>query len=745
MNTVRTLPFRVLPIQGEGLDSWLEALACRTHTAFGDLLTAVGLSPDHKMGTSAWIVQLMPGEAAAISAATGVNPGTLEVMTLAHYSGRAVLINGAQTLSRAFPWTRTCGSRFCPACLEKTAGRWQLAWRLGWAFACTEHHCLLADACPYCGGLQRRRTHIGDIVPHAGRCACPAASATGRHPARCDTTLAAAPVTVFDPAHPVMHAQRIVNAIIDSENATFGVYRIMPQPRINVLADIRAVAGRVLAYATPEDLASVVPDDLLAAYHEVSEHTYRRSQLARSEAKPGLAAPARAAAAAVGVVAAVRALHKHDIASAGDELRWLVTSSRKRGFAVSATNIGWGKNTSQTLTGAQLAALGPVLNPSDQLRYRIGATLPTPPTPCAAHPAVLACRLPSMLWPALSLRLSIPNCRQRHLRPALSIAVLLVHSRLSLGAAARLIDSPIEGHAVSRVLQLLEQHGQWHSIRSALIRIADFVTDHPGSIDYQRRRRLDYTALLPDRTWAQICRDTATPGPRAIRAKIARCFLFERVSSLPARVAPSAHDDGAFRTKVADFPAHLTPELAHALDEHAREFLAGHGIDREPTVWHPPAELFDGLDLPGPKPDTVNLTELHRMLADEGAKLGAAAACLGADLDTVRYLLEVHPAPPSDPAATALGPPNHNRAYYTAKTALPRDRFTDLYHQRHMSLRDIAATVGVSRQTVARLAHDYDVLLREPGPRTRKTLDRNRFRDQDAHGALCPDIAHGFP
>ena len=38
---VRTLPIRVAPIDGEALDSWLEAIAARTHTAFGDVLSAV--------------------------------------------------------------------------------------------------------------------------------------------------------------------------------------------------------------------------------------------------------------------------------------------------------------------------------------------------------------------------------------------------------------------------------------------------------------------------------------------------------------------------------------------------------------------------------------------------------------------------------------------------------------------------------------------------------------------------------
>jgi hypothetical protein len=42
MKTVRTLPIRIAPIDGEAIDSWLEAIAHRTHTAFGDLLAAVG-------------------------------------------------------------------------------------------------------------------------------------------------------------------------------------------------------------------------------------------------------------------------------------------------------------------------------------------------------------------------------------------------------------------------------------------------------------------------------------------------------------------------------------------------------------------------------------------------------------------------------------------------------------------------------------------------------------------------------
>ena len=60
-----------------------------------------------------------------------------------------------------------------------------------------------------------------------------------------------------------------------------------------------------------------------------------------------------------------------------------------------------------------------------------------------------------------------------------------------------------------------------------------------------------------------------------------------------------------------------------------------------------------------------------------------------------------------------------------------------------MSLRDIAATVGVSRQTIAHLAHDYDLPLREPGLHARTTIDRDWLYDQYVNKRrTLPDIAN---
>ncbi|MGQ9352464.1 LysR family transcriptional regulator [Mycolicibacterium gilvum] len=59
-----------------------------------------------------------------------------------------------------------------------------------------------------------------------------------------------------------------------------------------------------------------------------------------------------------------------------------------------------------------------------------------------------------------------------------------------------------------------------------------------------------------------------------------------------------------------------------------------------------------------------------------------------------------------------------------------------------MSLKEIAATVGVSRKVIARLARDYDLPLREPGLHARTTIDRDWLYDQYVNKRRAlPDIA----
>ncbi|TDK84589.1 TniQ family protein [Mycolicibacterium mucogenicum] len=737
---MRTLPIRVNPIDGEALDSWLEALAHRTHTAFGDLLQAVGLATHPQTTAAWWMVGLSSTEIETVSAVTGVSSATLNRMTLHRYADDAVhLDRRLYVAERYLPWSTPTGSGFCPACLEETGGRWNLDWRLGWTFVCIKHHCLLAHACPECGGVQRGRAHIKETIPQLGRCSNPATSALGRSPKRCGADLSHARVSIFRIEHPVIKAQQTVNAIIATATPRFGLYNAHTQPRASVLADIRAVAGRVLAYATPRDLEAVIPADLLAVYRGPIRRPSSRRGPSRD---PRQVVPTPAASAAVGVVAALNVLDHVSVAGAGEALRWLVQSSRDQGLSVTATNIGWGKGISAALVGAQLAALGPLLNPSDQLRYRIGTPMPTHPAPSDEHSTILAKRLPPMLWPAWSLRFSIPKCHQRQLRPALAVALLLVHSRLSLDDAARIVDCPISGQAVSRVLQLLEDHERWPDIRAGLIRMAERLATENVPIDYQLRRRLNYSQLLPDTTWAQICRDTGTPGAGTARAKIARSYLFEQLSGLPSAAAPWGADDSAFRSRVANFPQHLSPALSAALNGHAQEFLSDMDIFGEPPVWSPPSNVLDGLLLPGPNPDDLNVAELRNLVNAEQMTLGNAAKLIGTSLDTARHVLQVAAVASSSAVDADQAAPTSASAYCAARGALPRSRFVELYHDQRMSLRDIAVDVGVSRQTIARLAHDYEVSVRQPCRHTRNPVDRDWLYEQYVTGRRAlPDLA----
>ena len=318
-------------MDGEALDSWLDAICRQLGSTWGDFAEAVGLPPRHRgVQTPAWLTRLTETEAAQLNAATGLSIEALHSMTLARLDGTGLRFRaGTRTLDRSFPWSRCRFSRYCPRCLRENGGRWQLFWRSGWAFACVEHRCLLVDECPTCA--HRLRGHVGraELVPDGQRCSHPAAHAKGRTPQRCGTELATAPTVQFRHGHPTITAQRLIAELIDSDAATFGIYQRHGTAAVEALADIRAVAGRILAYATPDDWRRVLPADLSTAY-SATQHR-RRTSAGSTGSKPGLAAPAHAVTAAAGITAALAILDATDIEEAGHAMHWLIASSHEAG------------------------------------------------------------------------------------------------------------------------------------------------------------------------------------------------------------------------------------------------------------------------------------------------------------------------------------------------------------------------------------------------------------------------------
>jgi hypothetical protein len=86
---VRALPIRLQPRPGEGLDSYLEALAARHHAAWGDVLDAVGLDARTSGGRAvySWLMALPADRARDLQTSCGVDSATLQSMTMADLIG----------------------------------------------------------------------------------------------------------------------------------------------------------------------------------------------------------------------------------------------------------------------------------------------------------------------------------------------------------------------------------------------------------------------------------------------------------------------------------------------------------------------------------------------------------------------------------------------------------------------------------------------------------------------------------
>ncbi|MBT2226333.1 TniQ family protein [Nonomuraea sp. NEAU-A123] len=740
MTVMRTLPIRMTPLPGESLDFWLEAYAHRTQIRYGDVLSSLGLltkakSRDlrHPRPTD-WTIALSEREADNIAFATGLDKQRVHAMTLAHFHGRALLIDHEKRqVNRHRLWGRGTGSRYCPDCLADNAGRWRLEWRLGWSFACTRHSLLLADTCQGCRRLTRARPFSRHSLPIPGRCGGrPARSADLTAPRGCDQDLTQAEVVRLAAGHPVVEAQDLIMNMIETGHADFGQYSRHPQPSTVALSELRAVASRMLIHLNADDLAARVPADILGIYltPRPSNEPERR---AAAMGRPGAMAPPTAVMTAVAVITAMQVLGEEHLDTAAHALRTVIGKTRDGSEKTTTTTIrSWGRGTGTVLQTVQLAALGPLLRPSDQLRFQTVA-LPSSPSATARQIGRRSRKLPATLWPSWAVRLSPSSgAYQRILAPVLAAAALLVGTKLELDEAASMLGSISVGNSLSRVLQMLHDRQCWEPVAAALVHLVHYLDENDIPIDYQRRRTLDYSNLLPAEQWVEICRQSGQSPGIGRRARIARCVLFNQISGMPLDRAPDfpTTDVNSFRAEAERFTEVWTPQLANALRQVARDFVSGCGLRSEPVAWCPPLGILDGLDLPGTDPSTINIDRLHELTRGRRYPAGSAAQTLGVSIEAVRLLLEEHPipAPPLSTAqARALGQVSH-----AARQVLTEEELRRRYLDEHQSARTIAIDVGVSKSTVTRLAAEYGIELRKVGRyfKQHNVIDRDWLYEQ---------------
>lgn len=450
----------------------------------------------------------------------------------------------------------------------------------------------------------------------------------------------------LDADHPTLAAQALLLDVIEKGTAAFGAYTLAPQPALAALADIRAICGRALSCLPGQDIAQWVPAEIAAAHlHPEPGCTLA----ARAEQRPGFMSPPRAVTAATAVAAALHVLNQSDIHRAGAALRPLLEAIRGDEAQVRPTTIQqWGRGVSPVLAAVHLAGLAPSCRPSDHLRHRLSTEMPRFPARTKADISLRGRKIPSMFWDLWAVRLSpTEGTYARVLAPALAASILLVDSRSDFDAATRRLGNVIDGHDLSRVLQRLDNHPGWADLVTALVRLTDHLDAVDVPINYARRRGLDYSNLLPAEHWAAICRRTDTPPGGGLHQQIMRCYLFQQISGLPIEAAPGypGTNGRAFRSEYARRTTLRTPELAQALQEEATAFLASRRIDDEPVTWQPPISLTDGLNLPGPDPDRVDIRLLHKLVRQREQPAQRIAAILDTSVEAIRHLLDLHPAP----------------------------------------------------------------------------------------------------
>jgi TniQ protein len=268
------IPVRLPPLPGEALDSWLEAYAHLLHVTVRDIFDFTGIDWDRVNGDQRadkpWLCQLDEPDLAALSSATGVPPRTLADMTLARYQSTGLAEVTAPPGMRRTPrwWRQLSGSRYCPRCLATNGGRWMLAWRIPWTFACTSCQVLLADTCPDCG-RRHRRTRTGR-PREPGRCDLTSLPLPPWHPPRgtafsCISDPAGTPAAALPAGGYVLSAQQRVDALIAALLASRGQpaeTAALQQYLDDACAVARAAVSAVNGTAEPPAAAIAVLEEL---------------------------------------------------------------------------------------------------------------------------------------------------------------------------------------------------------------------------------------------------------------------------------------------------------------------------------------------------------------------------------------------------------------------------------------------------------------------------------------------------
>ena len=670
---LRRLPFRIYPLPDEPLDSWLEVMAAAHRCSLGEMLTALGLTGPHAApddqgyspgAHSRWLHRLQDEQLQRLTAATGIGVDDLQAMTRSAFASTVTKYTRKGRISTQCPTAGTEG-RYCPECLLDSGGRWRLSWTYAFVSICPRHQRVLADHCPGCGLAPRGRHHPRYAIPVPGLCHNRPDRASD-HRSRCGADLRDSPPGA--PASPgMLAAQRAQFAAISSGFARFGVYGDAPPSASLVMEDVRylaRVAIKALVRGDDIDIADLPTEVIASVRNDPSALRGERPRTALQSA-----------------VGAAIAFH----ATQSQEAMLSLLDGR-----IAPSSI-FDRHTPQ-LQNAVAQSRGRRMRTYTRLQLSI------PPT---EDEHIRASKLPARLWDDWTTLLAPARTRPDLAAVALSVATMIAGTRLTHAQALHHLGSPLPVKAVRTVTSRIAGATTSHDGLALVARLATYLDAHHTPIDYQRRRRLDYTTLLPSEQWAEIAARVNIHIGSAARLRHVRRLLYCWLSGNHPEQAPTRYRAVTCgdRTRANELASTLPTELERELLAVAAEFLDAQGID-EPVRWSPPLELAKQL---------LALSAPHRPSHQIGASAGWAAR---------------------RPAAARV------RTTFSAVELAGR-------YRSGTSLRDLAAAASTSRKVVGDLLRDAGVELRPAHAPRRITVTDDWLRKQyEQEQRSVTDIAH---
>ncbi|QHC28527.1 hypothetical protein GR129_06510 [Streptomyces sp. HF10] len=729
----RTLPLRVDPAEGEALDSWLEALAARNRAPLTHVVQALGLGEaagGQALANAPWVIAMTAAEREHLAQTTGVDPSLLQRMTLARWHGKALFIDQQRRrVDRKRLWGRACSSRYCPTCLSESGGRWQLAWRLAFTFACTRHRTLLADICPACGEMPRSRGHYAGSTPVLGICPTRVTDAPRE---RCRHDLRTTDAIQLEADSPLLWAQNQLTELIgstsDMTTSFAGVYGSDPVTAVQVLADLKTFAFRVLAHAQDEDLLRWGTDEVVRrcnAYRQAPLTSYRGHR--EPHIRGSWVAPTDAAATGIALAAALDGLSGPDPDHVVDRIVWLADRLKATGRGTAHCDIEkWSSEVSADLVAVVLGAIHCRQGRrAARLHYRSTTQRPQRPVKGLQLPQARAEKTPARLWDTWALWMmptqSCGNLSWSTVQQALAVSALQVGSWVNLAQAMHILGTTLPVKTVSRTLDTLHTHETGLQILRVLTLLADLLDAEGSLINYARRRKLfgRRNDFISAEAWTEIRRNAGRNYPAASYVHHANRWIYQRLTGNPVRTMPSpssvTNEDKSKKYPLFAFDLH--PLEFDALTRRCSELLADHDIN-EPVLWEPsvPAHL-DVLGLAGISLDSIAFTQVHDLLQAGSQSASAVARTLGTNTAHVRCIIDRHPFSRHEIVAGRI------------------ETWRQLYVSGH-SIAEIARTVGGGHAIIASELRRIGVEIRPRAPRRQYThlvqevVSRYTERDQ---------------